>query len=119
MLYRDPCVFVVENTYQIVFNTLEFGIAWVEVGEKQYRDSVGGLMRSETLVHRVTVPMAELDAAKAYTVCFRALPERRPYFPELGEEKRKEYAFCSTSGCQAPLAKLILFILSLSSFLYC
>jgi predicted phosphodiesterase len=50
-------------------------------------------MRSETLVHRVTVPMAELDAAKAYTVCFRALPERRPYFPELGEEKRKEYAF--------------------------
>ena len=93
MLYRDPCVFAVENSYQIVFNTLEFGIAWVEVGAKQYRDSVGGLMRSETLIHRVTVPMAELNAAKQYTVCFRALPERRPYFPELGEEQRREYAF--------------------------
>ena len=93
MLYRDPCVFAVGNEYQIVMNTLEFGIAWVEVNGKQYRDSFGGLMRSETLVHRVHVPMTELDEAKRYTVCFRALPERKPYFPVLGEEQRKEYVF--------------------------
>ncbi|MBR5546820.1 MAG: metallophosphoesterase [Clostridia bacterium] len=93
MLYRDPCVFAVGKEYQIVFNTKEFGIAWVEVGEKQYRDSFGGLMRSETLVHRVALPMPELDKAGKYTVCFRALPERKPYFPELGAEQRREYAF--------------------------
>ena len=29
MLYRDPSVFVVENEYQIAFNTLEKGIAWL------------------------------------------------------------------------------------------
>ena len=39
MLYRDPCVFAVEHEYQIAFNTTEFGIAWVEVGGREYRDS--------------------------------------------------------------------------------
>lgn len=93
MLYRDPCVFVVGHDYQIAFNTLQFGIAWVEVGGKAYRDSQNGLMRSETLIHKVTVPMDELDAARAYRVCFRALPERRPYFPELGPLETVDYAF--------------------------
>ncbi len=93
MLYRDPCVFVVGTEYQIAFNTTEFGIAWLEIGGKQYRSSVGGLMISETLIHKITVPMAELDAARGYRVCFRALPERRPYFPQLGPLETKDYAF--------------------------
>lgn len=93
MLYRDPCVFVVGNEYQIAFNTTEFGVAWVEVGDKTYRSSFGGLMISETLIHKVSVPMDVLDAAKGYRVCFRALPERRPYFPQLGELQTHEYAF--------------------------
>lgn len=93
MLYRDPCVFAVEHEYQIAFNTTEFGIAWVEVGGREYRDSRNGLMRSETLIHKVSVPMEELDKAKGYRVCFRALPERRPYFPQLGELETADYAF--------------------------
>ena len=93
MLYKDPCVFAVGREYQIAFNTTEFGIAWVEVAGKPYRDSRNGLMRSETKIHKVAVPMAELDAARAYRVCFRALPERRPYFPELGPLETAEYPF--------------------------
>ena len=93
MLYRDPCVFVVGNEYQIAFNTTEFGVAWLEVGEKTYRSSFGGLMLSETLIHKITVPMTELDKAKGYRVCFRALPERKPYFPQLGPLQTKDYAF--------------------------
>lgn len=93
MLYRDPCVFAVGTDYQIAFNTTEFGVAWVEVGDKTYRSSFGGLMISETLIHKVTVPMAELDAARSYRVCFRALPERRPYFPQLGKLQTREYTF--------------------------
>lgn len=93
MLYSDPCVFVVGSEYQIAFNTTEFGIAWVEVGDRVYRDSENGLMRSETLIHKVALPMHVLDEARSYTVCFRALPERRPYFPELGPEQRATYAF--------------------------
>ena len=93
MLYKDPCVFVVGNEYQIAFNTTEFGIAWVEVNGREYRDSTNGLMRSETLIHKVSVPMSELDTARCYRVCFRALPERRPYFPELGPLETADYAF--------------------------
>ena len=93
MLYKDPCVFVVGNEYQIAFNTLKKGIAWVEVGGVAYRDSRNGLMRSEMLIHKVSVPMEALDAAGKYTVCFRALPQRKPYFPELGRLKTAEYAF--------------------------
>lgn len=93
MIYKDPCVYAVGNEYQIVINTLEFGKCWVEVGGKAYNDSVGGLVRTETLVHRVRVPMKALDAAKEYRVCFRALAERKPYFPELGELKYRDYAF--------------------------
>lgn len=92
-LYKDPCVFVVGQEYQIAFNTLEFGIAWVEIGEAVYRDSENGLMRSETLIHKVRVPMDVLDSAGAYRVCFRALPERKPYFPKLGCLKTAEYTF--------------------------
>lgn len=93
MLYGYPCVYAVGKDYQIAFNTTEFGIAWVEVGDKVYRSSRNGLMISETLIHKVTVPMAELDAAKGYRVCFRALPERRPYFPQLGGLRTWDYSF--------------------------
>lgn len=93
MLYKDPCVFVVDNEYQIAFNTLEKGVAWVEIGGETYRSSRNGLMISETLIHKISVPIATLDAAGRYTVCFRALPDRRPYFPELGAIQTKVYTF--------------------------
>ena len=93
MLYGDPCVFAVGDEYQIAFNTKEYGVAWVEVGGQTYRDSRNGLMRSETLIHKVALPMDALNAAGKYRVCFRALPQRRPYFPELGALLTREYAF--------------------------
>lgn len=93
MLYKDPCVYAVGDEYQIVFNTLEHGMAWIEAGGEKYIDSTGGLVRTETLLHRVSIPMHVLDAAGGYKVCFRALAERKPYFPELGETMSREYAF--------------------------
>lgn len=93
MLYGTPCVFAVGNEYQIAFNTMEYGVAWVEVGDQTYRNSRNGLMRSETLIHKITLPMDVLNAAGKYCVCFRALPERRPYFPQLGKLQTREYAF--------------------------
>lgn len=93
MFDKKACVYVVGHEYQIVFNATEHGIAWVEVGGEVYPDEKNGLMRSETLVHRVSVPMEKLDAARGYDVCFRALPERKPYWPELGETERCHYDF--------------------------
>ncbi|MBR0464717.1 MAG: metallophosphoesterase [Clostridia bacterium] len=93
MFDRKPCVYIVGHDYQIVFNTDAHGIAWVEIGGEVFPDERDGLMRSETTVHRATVPVEKLDAAKKYAVCFRALPERKPYWPQLGETERQEYAF--------------------------
>ena len=92
MFDRKPCVYLVGREYQIVFNTAEPGIGWVEVGGEVYPDEKNGLMRSGT-VHRASVPCEALDEAKSYAVCFRALPERKPYWPELGALERQEYAF--------------------------
>ncbi len=92
MFDRKACVYLVGGEYQIIFNTVEEGIAWVEVNGEAFPDEKDGLMRSGT-VHRAHVPCGTLDAAKRYAVCFRALPERRPYWPQLGETERQEYAF--------------------------
>ena len=93
MFDRKPCVYLVGHSYQIIFNTDAHGIAWVEAGGEIFPDERNGLMRSETTVHRAVVPCEKLDAAKKYAVCFRALPERKPYWPKLGETERQEYAF--------------------------
>ena len=98
MLYKDPCVFVVGDEYQIAFNTLEKCIAWVEIDGKAYKNSRNGLMISETLIHKISVPMQVLDDAGYYTICLRTLPERKPYFPELGALQRKEYTFRSVKA---------------------
>ncbi len=93
MFDRKPCVYLVGREYQIVFNTDGPGVAWVEVGGEVYPDEKNGLMRSETTVHRVSVPCERLDAARGYAVCFRPLPERKPYWPQLGALERAGYAF--------------------------
>ena len=93
MFNKKACVYVVGHDYQILFNTTEHGIAWVEVGGEVYPDEKNGLLRSETLIHHTVIPMEKLDAAGEYTVCFRALPERKPYWPVLGETERQTYAF--------------------------
>lgn len=93
MFDRKPCVYLVGQNYQIIFNTDCHGIAWVEVGGEVYPDAVNGLMRSETTVHKATVPTEKLDKAGEYAVCFRPLPERKPYWPVLGELEKQVYRF--------------------------
>ena len=93
MLYGYPCVYAVGNEYQIAINTDCHGIAWIECGGNTYRSSEGGLMISETLIHKISLPMAVLDAAKSYRICLRPLPERRPYFPELGPVESHKFSF--------------------------
>ena len=98
MFELHPAVYLVENEYQIVFATEEFGIAWAEVAGERYCDERNGLMRSETKLHRCAVPAEVLDKAGAYRVCFKAVPERRPYFPESGPLQYADYAFKAPGG---------------------
>lgn len=80
MLKTAPAVFAVADTYQILVPLNRDALVWVRIGENEYYDESNGIMRSLSELHRVIVPMAELDAARAYTLCVRPLIERKPYF---------------------------------------
>lgn len=74
-----PVVYAVEDTYQIVFTSRAKGTAWVEVNGKEYNDTYAGYRQSESKVHKITVPMEELDAAGEYTIYTKSMLLRGPY----------------------------------------
>ncbi|MDO4458803.1 MAG: metallophosphoesterase [Clostridia bacterium] len=88
-----PSVIAVEDEYQIIVPVKERMLFWVEIGGKRICDHANGILRSETMVHRVNVPMTLLDEAKKYTVVFRKVIDRQPYFPKFFKEVRVEYDF--------------------------
>lgn len=88
-----PAVFAVEHEYQIKVPTKSDLLFWVTVGEETFYDHTNGIMRSAVRVHTVSVPMALLDAAGAYTVHYRKIIDRKPYFPESEEEQSATYSF--------------------------
>lgn len=93
-----PAVFAVKQEYQIAVFVNAPTLMWVRVGEHTYYDDSNGILRSDTTLHHVTVPMSELDAAGAYTVCLRKVSERKPYYPTVGEEQCATFAFRPLSG---------------------
>lgn len=88
-----PAVFAVGKTYQIMVPVNSDLLFSVTVGGKNYYDHSNGIVRSSTRLHRVSVPMEVLDAAGAYTVNYRKIIDRKPYFPETEELQSAEYAF--------------------------
>ena len=63
-----PVVYAVEKNYQIVFSSHSESLGWVEVGDKCYYDTYAGSTKKYGKVHKISVPMEALDAAKKYTV---------------------------------------------------
>ena len=82
-----PTVFAVADEYQIYVPFSESVLMTVQVGDRTFYDDCNGVLRSNTLVHKVIVPMALLDAAKSYTVSYRKVIDRKPYRPELEDER--------------------------------
>ncbi len=93
-LLYPPAVYAVGEEYEIIFITAEAGAAFVTVGSKRYSDNVGGVVRSASRVHRVYVPISELDTAKYYTVTLSLIPDRHAYFPETTESFCQGFEFC-------------------------
>ncbi len=89
----DPAIFAVDKYYQIMMPCVKSCLFFVKVGDKCYYDESNGIMRSRKEIHRVEVPMKELDNAKEYTVCIRPIIERKPYFTETDEVLEKTYKF--------------------------
>ncbi len=93
MLHFTPAVFAVDTTYQIFVPVENESLFWVRVGDSCYYDESNGILRSLSALHRVTVPMAVLDAIGSYTVCIQPLVERKPYFTETAPVEEYAYSF--------------------------
>jgi len=89
----SPAVFVVGNDYQIMVPVKEHCLMGVSVNGNEYYDESNGVLRSATDIHRITVPMSELDSAKEYTVFFYRVFERNPYRPKVGEKESVTFKF--------------------------
>ncbi len=88
-----PTVFAVGRDYQIFVPMTCEAVVWVRVGEETYFDDANGILRSGKKIHKLTLPMAVLDEAKSYTLCYRQLIERKPYFPTSYEPVELVFAF--------------------------
>ncbi len=93
MLKTHPAVFAVEDTYQIMVSTTQPCLFWVRIGDEEHYDESNGILRSLSPLHRVIVPMAELNRLKEYTVCVRPLEERKPYFSKTLPVETYTYRF--------------------------
>lgn len=88
-----PTVFAIEKDYQIVVPMTADALVWITVGQRKYYDHSNGIIRSTCPVHKITVPAKALDEAGAYTVSYRKIIERKPYFSETEEVVSAEYKF--------------------------
>lgn len=92
-LRTAPAVFAVRDKYQIMAPVVSDLLFWVTVDGVDYYDHSNGIIRSNTRMHRVTVPQAALDRAGEYTVCYRRIKDRKPYFAETFEPECATYKF--------------------------
>ena len=86
-------VYAVEDDYQIVFSTSDSAIAWVEIDGECYYDLYAGSMKSADKVHKIEVPQAVLDEAKAYRICAKQMIYRGPFGGYTGPEISESYVF--------------------------
>ena len=82
-----PTVFAVGDKYNIFVPFSESVIMWVKVGGQVYFDDCNGILRSNTKMHKVELPMGVLDEVKEYTVCYKKTVDRRPYRPIFEDER--------------------------------
>ncbi len=88
-----PIVYSVGERYIITVPVNVPVVMWVKVGDECYYDDANGVLRSDVTVHKMTVPAYELDAAGKYTVCYREIIERKPYFSDLTDVFEAEFKF--------------------------
>ena len=88
-----PAVFAVDKHYQIMMHCNKACLFFVKVGDKYYYDESNGIMRSKNEIHRVSIPMKELNEAKKYTVCIRPIIKRMPYFTKTRKVQERTYKF--------------------------
>lgn len=90
---KKPCVFAVNDTYHIMVPMTEESLMWVKVGDQCYYDESNGILKSHSGVHRMIVPMEELNRAGKYVLCERVIIKRKPYFTQTEDVQEFTYDF--------------------------
>ena len=80
-----PSVYAVRDRYVIIVAVNEPCTMWAKVGENEFFDDSNGILRTSSLTHKIEVPAELLNETKEYTLYFRKVIERKPYFSELEE----------------------------------
>lgn len=91
--HKTPVVYAVDDTYQITFTTQAKGEAWVVIDGVEYNDTYAGGRKTESTIHKITVPMSVLDAADSYTIYTRAMLLRGPYESLQGNTISKTFTW--------------------------
>ena len=84
VLAFPPAVYAVGKEYQIFIVVKSETLMWLDVAGEEYFDDSNGILRSGSDTHKIVVPMEELDRAESYTIKFRRVLERIPYFSKTG-----------------------------------
>lgn len=82
-----PTAYIFDREYQILVPMEAPALLWIKVSGRCFYDHFAGTLRSDDPVHRITVPQKLLEQAGGYTLCWRKIIDRKPYFPELEETK--------------------------------
>ena len=98
MWTMTPVVYAVGREYQIMLPTTCQCTMKVEIGDAVFGDASNGILRSDVLVHRVTVPMELLDRAKRYRVYLQPVLDRVPKYAVLGECECRDFEFQPVAG---------------------
>ena len=93
ILRAGPVVCAVDREYRIMVPVNCETLMSVIVNGKEYFCHSNGVRRSRCAVQRFTVPMEELDAAKAYTLRYQRVISRQAYACLKGPVNQKTYAF--------------------------
>ncbi len=107
LLYH-PGVFMIEDDYEIILICRRPALASVIIDGVTFTDNNNGVMRTDTEVHKIKVPMALLDKAKAYRVHLAPLEDHCNYYPK--PEPTEVYAYSFTPVPET--GKLEVFVLA-------
>lgn len=89
----EPVVYAVEDEYQIVFSSNAISKGWVTVDGEDYYDLSAGSQKTNTRIHKVSVPMAVLDDARSYEIHVQHTVYAGPFGGLMGKIISKTYSF--------------------------
>lgn len=89
----NPTVCAVGKNYQIMIVLDYDALVSVRIGQNVYYNHSNGIRISSAGVHRISVPITELDRECSYTVIIQKMVERCTYFPKTEPEIEMKYNF--------------------------